>query len=133
MAFSKRISTQSMCQSGSFVSEEHIKEYCKQGTMHFGLWLQKVMKFFASVLLRLGSILIIASAILGLLLVSSIKIGFTMLIELVNGLKNKGVKKWKSLQDLATFLCLRKRIQSYTRSSRKRIMIDIKKLNIKEK
>jgi hypothetical protein len=37
MAFSKRISTQSVCQSGSFVNEEHIKEYCKQGTMQ--LWL----------------------------------------------------------------------------------------------
>jgi hypothetical protein len=94
--------------AGGFVDEKHIKEYCKQGTMQLWLVVTETNEVLCVCVTEIRNILITVFVILKLLLVNSIKNGFTMWIKLLNGRRIRVVKRWKFLPDLATFLCLKK-------------------------
>jgi hypothetical protein len=79
--------------AGGFVDEKHIKEFCKQGTMQLWLVVTETNEVLCVCITEIRNILITVFVILKLLLVNSIKNGFTMWIKLLKWAKDQGCKK----------------------------------------
>ena len=94
MAFSKRISTQSLYRAGGFISEEHIKEHCKNGTMQLWLAVTDTNEILCVGVTEIREYPNYKVCDAKSLLVKGTKNGLTKLIKWLNGLKNKVVKKW---------------------------------------